>query len=206
MICSGVSPPQELRFLLATRNKGKVREIQAALDGLNLELQSLLDRAELPDVEENGRTFADNARLKAQHYYRLTAIPSLADDSGLVVGALQGAPGIYSARWATGDAQRIEKLLDRMKGVDPGNRGARFICAICLCTGDSNIEVEGEAEGEILFEPRGKGGFGYDPIFYYPPLGKTFAELSQQEKARVSHRARALEKLVTRSQFAPEAS
>lgn len=195
MICSKVTPPQKLRCLLATRNKGKVREIQAALAGPGLEFQSLLDLFELPEVQENGLTFADNARLKAQHYYRLTALPCLADDSGLMVDALQGAPGIYSARWAANDAQRIEKLLARLRGVKASKRSARFVCAICFSRGDSTIEVEGEAEGEILFEPRGKGGFGYDPIFYYPPLGRTFAELSLKEKTRVSHRACALEKL-----------
>ncbi len=188
-----MSPSRKLRFLLATRNKGKIREITLA--GPGLEFQSLLDLAELPEVQENGLSFAENARLKAQYYYRLTALPCLADDSGLMVDALQGAPGIYSARWAANDEQRIEKLLARLRGVDAGKRRARFVCALCFSWGDSSIEVEGEAEGEILFEPRGEGGFGYDPIFYYPPLGKTFAELSLEEKTRVSHRARALEKL-----------
>lgn len=195
MICSSLNPSRPFQCLLATRNKGKIVEIQNALRGLPIEFQSLSGVGELREAQESGLTFAENARLKAQHYYSLTGIPSLADDSGLVVDALEGAPGIYSARFAPSDAERIQKLLAMLKNVPAGRRRARFVCAICLSAGRSSIEVQGQAEGRILLSPKGAEGFGYDPVFYYPPLRKTFAELFLEAKNRVSHRGCALEKL-----------
>lgn len=195
MICSSVNRPRRVQFLLATRNKGKILEIQEVLRGLDVEFRYLPDVEDLREAEESGLTFAENARLKAQHYYRLTGITSLADDSGLMVDALEEAPGIHSARFAPSDAERVEKLLNALKGVEAPDRSARFVCAICLWMGRSSIEVQAMVEGEILQSPKGAGGFGYDPIFHYPPLGNTFAELSLEEKNQVSHRARALEKL-----------
>lgn len=191
-----MSPFLQLRFLLATSNKGKLVEIHSALKGLDVEIRFLRDLGKLPRPIEDGSSFSHNARLKAQHYYRLTGIPTLADDSGLSITAMNGAPGIHSARFAVNDQQRIQKVLNLLDSFpSPFDRSAHFICCICICFSNCLIEVSGRVDGQIYSEPRGQGGFGYDPIFYYPPLGKTFAELSLKEKNQVSHRARALLKL-----------
>lgn len=185
------------RLLLATRNRGKKREIEEFFraGGLSLSLLSLDEAGALPDVEESGATFAANARLKADSYSLLTGIATLGDDSGLEVAALGGRPGVLSARYAgagAGDDERIAKLLGEMAGLD--DRRARFVSAVCLSRlGSPLAEFSGAVEGEILRAKRGAGGFGYDPVFYYPPLRRTFAELALAEKNRVSHRARALE-------------
>jgi len=185
-----------VQFLLATKNRGKVREVRAVLETLGVESESLLEREDLPDVEETGATFSENAKLKAIYYNRLTGLPSLADDSGLVVDALDGAPGVFSARFASTDQDRIEKLLGLMSTVqESSKRTAHFICVICLIVGKRIVEVTGRVDGEISLEPRGQSGFGYDPIFYYPPLCKTLAEMSLEEKGAISHRGRALSKL-----------
>ncbi len=189
-------PTSKLRFLLATQNKGKVREICSALSLFNIEFEFLLGRDDLPEALESGTTFVENARLKAAHYHQLTGLPTLAEDSGLVVDALGGKPGVHSARFAPTDKERIEKLLrilDSRPG--PSSRSARFVSAICLLLPEDVIEVTGEVQGELAQEPRGTHGFGYDPIFYYPPLGKTFAQMTVEEKNQISHRAQALEKL-----------
>ncbi|MEE8460753.1 MAG: RdgB/HAM1 family non-canonical purine NTP pyrophosphatase [Acidobacteriota bacterium] len=185
-----------MRFLLATQNRGKVREICSALSLFNIEFEFLLGRDDLPEALESGMTFAENARIKAEHYHQLTGLPTLAEDSGLVVDALGGKPGVHSARFAPTDKERIEKLL-RMLDSRPGptSRSARFVSAICLLLPEEQIEVTGEVQGELAQEPRGTHGFGYDPIFYYPPLGKTFAQMTVEEKNQISHRALALEKL-----------
>ncbi len=186
----------ELQFLLATKNRGKVREVHAVLEALGMDSESLLERTDLPEVEETGTTFSENARLKAIYYNRLTGIPSLADDSGLVVDALDGAPGVFSARFASTDQDRIEKLLELMNTVqESSKRTAHFVCVICLVMGKRIIEVTGRVDGEISLEPRGQSGFGYDPVFYYPPLCKTLAEMNLEEKSSISHRGRALNKL-----------
>jgi XTP/dITP diphosphohydrolase len=186
-----------LRFLLATQNRGKVREICSALSLFNIEFEFLLGRDDLPEALESGMTFAENARIKAEHYHQLTGLPTLAEDSGLVVDALGGKPGVHSARFAPTDKERIEKLL-RMLDSRPGpsSRSARFVSAICLLLPEELIEVTGEVQGELAQEPRGTHGFGYDPIFYYPPLGKTFAQMTVEEKNQISHRALALKKLI----------
>jgi XTP/dITP diphosphohydrolase len=191
-----------LRFLLATRNKGKVREIRSALSPFDIEFESLLERDDLPEAIESGTTFAENARLKAAHYSHLTGLPALAEDSGLVVDALDGRPGVHSSRFAPSDKERIEKLL-RMLNSLPGpiSRSAHFVSAVCLLLPDHLIEVVGEVHGELTQEPRGTHGFGYDPVFYYPPAGKTFAQMTVEEKNQVSHRAQALEKLRQRLTF-----
>ena len=191
-----MTPISKLRFLLATQNRGKVREICSALSLFNIEFEFLLGRDDLPEALESGMTFAENARIKAEHYHQLTGLPTLAEDSGLVVDALGGKPGVHSARFAPTDKERIEKLL-RMLDSRPGpsSRSARFVSAICLLLPEDLIEVTGEVQGELAQEPRGTHGFGYDPIFYYPPLGKTFAQMTAEEKNRISHRALALEKL-----------
>jgi len=182
-----------LRFLLATQNRGKVREICSALSLFNIEFEFLLGRDDLPEALESGMTFAENARIKAEHYHQLTGLPTLAEDSGLVVDALGGKPGVHSARFAPTDKERVEKLL-RMLDSRPGptSRSARFVSAICLLLPEEQIEVTGEVQGELAQEPRGTHGFGYDPIFYYPPLGKTFAQMTVEEKNQISHRALAL--------------
>lgn len=186
----------KLQFLLATKNRGKVREVRAVLEALGVESESLLEREDLPEVEETGATFSENARLKAIYYNRLTGIPSLADDSGLVVDALDGAPGVFSSRFASTDQDRIEKLLELMNTVqESSKRTAHFVCVICLVVEKRIIEVTGRVDGEISLEPRGQSGFGYDPVFYYPPLCKTLAEMSLEEKGKISHRGRALGKL-----------
>ena len=191
-----MTPTSKLRFLLATQNRGKVREIRSALLPFNIEFEFLLGRDDLPEALESGTTFVENARLKAAHYHQLTGLPTLAEDSGLVVDALDGKPGVHSARFAPTDKERIEKLL-RMLDSRPGpaSRSARFVSAICLLLPENLIEVTGEVQGELTQEPRGTHGFGYDPIFYYPPLGKTFAQMTVEEKNQISHRARALEEL-----------
>ena len=191
-----MTPIIKLRFLLATQNRGKVREICSALSLFNIEFEFLLGRDDLPEALESGMTFAENARIKAEHYHQLTGLPTLAEDSGLVVDALGGKPGVHSARFAPTDKERIEKLL-RMLDSRPGSssRSARFVSAICLLLPEDLIEVTGEVQGELAQEPRGTHGFGYDPIFYYPPLGKTFAQMTVEEKNQISHRALALERL-----------
>jgi len=184
-------------LLLATRNQGKKREIEHFFqaDASPIRLLSLSDVNVSDEVSESGATFAENARLKADFYSRLTGIDTLGDDSGLEVAALGNRPGVLSARYAgegAGDDARIQKLLAEMKGIT--DRRARFVSAVCISrAGIPLVSFVGTVEGEILFEKRGVGGFGYDPLFFYPPLGKTFAELSLAEKNRISHRARALE-------------
>jgi XTP/dITP diphosphohydrolase len=183
-------------LLLATRNQGKKREIENFLkDGeLKIRLLSLIDVNTTDEVSESGATFAENALLKADFYSQLTGLDTLGDDSGLEVMALGGRPGVFSARYAgegAGDDARIQKLLAEMKGVT--DRRARFVSAVCISRNGSALAAfSGQVEGEILFAKRGEGGFGYDPLFLYPPLGKTFAELTVEEKNRISHRARAL--------------
>lgn len=185
-------------LLLATRNPGKKREMELFLaGGIGLRLLSLADAPDSGDIEETGRTFAENARLKADHYSRVTGLDTLGDDSGLEVAALGGRPGVLSARYAgpgAGDEARIAKLLDEMRDVT--DRRARFVSAVCLSRGGVALaQFVGTVEGRILSGKRGGGGFGYDPLFFYPPLGSTFAELPLEEKNRISHRARALEQV-----------
>lgn len=183
-----------MQLLLATLNKDKLLEMRAILGDLHVSLLSLSDFGDLPEAEEDGQTFAENARKKAAHYYRLTGIASIADDSGLSIDALGGKPGVHSARWADSDKNRIARVLEAMKHFgEEWQRRAAFHCAICLYSGDREIlESEGKVEGIITHEPRGTSGFGYDPIFLYPNANKTFAEMSSPEKNEISHRARAL--------------
>jgi len=191
-----VSYPKKLQLLLATSSRNKAREILSSLSGLRIEFQSFSAGKEPPKPQETGSSFQQNARLKAQYYYRLTGIPSLADDSGLSVDALDGAPGLYSSRLAPIDDLRIQKILKLMKPFsNPSERIAHFSCSLCLCLPDQLIEVSAQVDGRISEEPKGNAGFGYDPIFYYPPLGKTFGQMDLEEKNSVSHRARALRKL-----------
>jgi XTP/dITP diphosphohydrolase len=182
-------------IVIATRNMGKLREFQTLLQPLGCEVRSLRDLAIDEEFEESGRTFSENARIKALGYSRLTYFPVLADDSGLEVDALGGRPGIHSARYAgpgASDEDRIHKLLGEME-FGSGGWNARFACALALAQEGSLIrESKGICSGMIIREPRGEHGFGYDPIFLFPKLGKTFAELSETEKNQYSHRARAI--------------
>ena len=190
-----MTPPDQAAdpLLVATTNAGKLREIAGILDGLPIPLLTLRDRPGIPEPEETGRNFGENARLKALYYAGATGILSVADDSGLEIEALDNAPGVHSARWHGSDYafkfQKIQALL-RERGVS--GSPARFVCHVALArSGEILYEAEGIVRGEIAPEPRGTNGFGYDPIFFYPPLGRTLAELNQTEKAAVSHRGQA---------------
>ena len=180
-------------LVVATGNPGKLREMQAYLSDKGWELQ--LKPPEL-EIEETGDTFAANAALKASAVAQATGEWAIADDSGLEVDALKGAPGIYSARYGNTDAERIERLLRELGEQE--NRGAQFVCVVAIAHPDGAIalQVEGICRGEILQAPRGTGGFGYDPIFYVPEQGLTFAEMTPEMKRRYSHRGKAFEALL----------
>lgn len=184
-------------LIVATQNPGKLNEMQHYLMGLPWQLQ--LMPPEL-DIEETGETFLANAYLKASQVAQNTGQWAIADDSGLEVNALAGAPGIYSARYGKTDAERIQRLLDELAGEQ--NRAAQFTCVIALARPDGSIacHAEGHCPGEILKSSRGEGGFGYDPIFYVPTEGKTFAELSSEVKRRLSHRGVAFKSLLPQLQ------
>jgi XTP/dITP diphosphohydrolase len=186
-----------LQLLLATHNEGKLLELRNVLADLEIELVGLAALPPVPEVDEDRSTFEGNARKKADHYFQHAQLATLAEDSGLEIEALEGAPGVRSARYADTDQQRIKKVLHQLRNVSRGwSRRARFVCAVCLVGCDGTVmEVEGEVWGEILESPRGRAGFGYDPIFYYPPLGMTFAEMALEQKNRISHRSVALHKL-----------
>ena len=186
-------------LVIATHNQGKLREFRNLLQPLNSDILSLADVSITEEFEETGQTFADNARIKAKAYSRLIRFPVLADDSGLEVAALGGRPGIHSARYAgTGatDKDRVQKLLGELALIN-GERKARFVCNLALAReGILLYESEGQCTGSIGTEPHGTKGFGYDPVFFLPDLGKTLAELSEDEKNRLSHRARAVAALL----------
>jgi len=189
-----------MQILLATNNMGKVRELAELLKDEDVQILSLRDIPEIKEVEETGQTFAENALLKAQTVCASTRMITLADDSGLEVDALNGAPGVYSARYAgepKDDRRNIEKLLADLQNVPEPLRTARFRCCLAIVTPEGEeVLTEGTVEGKILFEPRGSGGFGYDPVFYLPEYGKTMAELEMEEKNKISHRAQAFQKAV----------
>jgi XTP/dITP diphosphohydrolase len=181
------------RLVVATGNPGKLSEMQAYLTDLPWEL--VLKPAEL-EIDETGTTFMENAILKASQVAQATGEWAIADDSGLMVDALDGAPGLYSARYGTTDADRITRLLDALG--DCPDRGAQFVCAVAIARPDGSIalQAEGICQGEILKEPRGSGGFGYDPIFYVSSEEMTFAEMPPDTKHAISHRGRAFEILL----------
>ncbi|UCB51632.1 MAG: XTP/dITP diphosphatase [Candidatus Zixiibacteriota bacterium] len=186
------------RIVLATNNKHKIKEIKDILSGLAVKIVTLDDFPGAPRVEETGKTLEENAILKAEAVYRFTGLPSLADDSGLEVDALHGAPGVMSSRFA-GEHCSFEdnnrKLLQMMSDVPWEKRGAKFVCVVALMRDSGQpAMVRGEVKGRITLEERGEKGFGYDPVFYLPQLNKTFAQLSFKEKNRISHRARAFGK------------
>lgn len=184
-------------IVLATTNQGKTREIHELLKGFPIEIKNLNDFGPIPEVIEDGTTFDDNAYKKASFTARVLGYPAMADDSGLCVEALDGAPGVWSARYAgenATDADNVKKMLDDLKDKD--NRNAAFKCVISIAvpTGAA-LTYEGECQGVITKKPVGDNGFGYDPLFFYPEFNKTFAQLSIQEKGRVSHRGKALKEI-----------
>lgn len=184
-----------MKLVLASKNPGKLRELQEILGSLGVEVllesQVGLDL----EVEETGTTFEENAFLKADAVMKASGLPAIADDSGLVVDALDGAPGVYSARFGgrESDAARTALLLEKLEGVPADKRTARFVSAIaCRLPDGRTVAAKGSCEGVVAAAPRGQGGFGYDPVFLVPSLGKTFAELSAEEKNKISHRGAAL--------------
>lgn len=187
-----------MKFIIATNNPKKLIELERILKPLGIDAVSAKEAGVvLDDVEETGTTFAENAFLKADAAYKKTGMPSVADDSGLSVDALNGRPGVYSARYAgenATDKDRYTKLLGEMKDIPEDKRTAHFTSAICCILSDgSKIEVEGRCDGRIAFEPSGDGGFGYDPVFLYGE--RSYAQLTAEEKDKVSHRGKSLRKL-----------
>ena len=185
-------------LVLATRNPGKISELKNLLSGFDIEIKSLDDFGPIPPIKEDGKTFEENAYKKAFFTSRVLGFPSLADDSGLVVEALGGAPGVYSARYAgdnASDEDNNNKLLEEMKGET--NRKAFFETAVIIAVPSGPaLTYIGKCEGEISHESLGKNGFGYDPIFYYLPMKKTFAQMSQKEKNIISHRGKAISEMI----------
>lgn len=186
-------------MIVATRNKGKVREIREALKGLGLRIYALSDFRDVPEVKEDGKSFTENALKKARFYSKYFGKLTMADDSGLEVDGLRGMPGIYSARYSGEEAssqKNNEKLLQEMEGISLSKRGARFKCIVAMVSPDGREAMaEGACKGRIGFREKGKKGFGYDPLFILPKYGKTMAELSLEEKNKISHRGKALRKI-----------
>ena len=189
------------QFFVATTNEGKLKEFQEIFRELNIEIKSLFEHfPEADDVEETGTTFAENAVLKAETYSQQFQVPVLADDSGLTVDALNGEPGVYSARYARlekNDQKNLEKVLEKLKDVPKEKRTAAFVCTIAFAEpGEETIVVEGKCQGIIAKEPKGTEGFGYDPIFIPDGYDETLAQLGAHIKNKISHRRRALDKIV----------
>ena len=183
-----------MRFVLATHNPGKLREMGEILKDFGIEVVSPRELGITVDVEETGTTFAENAMLKAKAICKAAGLPAIADDSGLCVDALNGAPGVYSARYGgegLDDKGRYMLLLSSLRGAP--TRAAHFACAVaCAFPNGDTLTAEGRCDGSIAYAPLGEGGFGYDPVFLLPGTGKTFGQLTQEEKSAVSHRGRAL--------------
>ena len=193
-----------MKLVLATQNPKKLKEMNEILSHLGVEVVSEAELGVRIEVEETGETFTDNARLKATAVMQATGLPAVADDSGLMVDALNGEPGVYSARYGgpdcISDSDRINYLLKKLENVPEGKRTAKFVSVITLVTPDGReIVARGECPGHILFERHGNGGFGYDPVFFAEDAGCTFAELAPEQKNQVSHRARALRAFVEKA-------
>ena len=191
-----------MKVVLASRNRHKLEEIQNILARYDMELVLQSDLGLDIDVEENGTSFEENSELKARAVMEATGLPAIADDSGLCVDVLGGAPGVYSARYGAPDCvtdrDRLNHLLKMMRGVRSEERTARFVCVITLLFPDGHkLVAKGTCEGLITFEPRGEDGFGYDPVFYIPSQGCTFAQMGAERKNQISHRANALARLET---------
>ena len=190
-----------MRLLVATTNTGKLREIRSLLAGVAVELVTLRDLPTIEEPEETGLTFEDNARLKALYYSGHSGMTTVAEDSGLVIDGLDGEPGVRSARFLRPDAtypERFAEIFRRLSGPPEKNRAARFVCALAVGNrGRIIYEARGIVEGEIAREPQGTAGFGYDPIFYYPPYGSTLAEVAEDAKLAVAHRGQAFRALTS---------
>ena len=192
-----------MKVVLASKNKHKLVEISKITEKFGFELVLQSELGVDIDVEENGTTFEENSFIKAEAVMKATGLPALADDSGIAVDALNGEPGIYSARYGFDDSLddwgRLLLLLKNTEHVPDGERQAQFVCVITMVTPDGKvIQARGEIHGELLREARGENGFGYDPIFYYPPMGMSTAEMSAEDKNKVSHRANALNAFYTK--------
>ncbi len=195
--CVRLTYTEKVRILLATTNHGKLAEVQQILGEYQIEVIGL-GVSESTEEIEVGATFAENALLKARHYYQLAGIPTVADDSGLEVDALGEAPGVHSARYAgpqASDADRIQRLLEEMRDIPDRQRRAKFTCAAVVVSASGEKVFIDHVAGVIMNEPRGKNGFGFDPVFFYEPLAKTFGEISSSEKSAISHRGRAFRRL-----------
>jgi XTP/dITP diphosphohydrolase len=193
-----LSSPQPIQVFLASSNPGKLREYRVLSGDSPVELALLPNFTEVPLFEETALTFAENSAGKALHYSRFATGTVLADDSGLVVPALGGAPGVYSARYAgpgASDSDRVQKLLREMSALSGDDRKARFVCVTTLAQNGRAVAILSDsAEGVIAKAPQGSGGFGYDPVFFFPQLGRTYAEITREEKNQYSHRGRAFRK------------
>lgn len=196
-----------IKIVLATNNSHKVGEFRAAFEqmGVEVELLTIKDTDFKGEIIEDADTFDGNALIKAKTLCESTGLVAIADDSGLAVDALNCEPGVYSARYAgvgATDEQNNEKLLSLLRSMPDASRDAKFVCSICVCRPDGEIlYAHGESKGEIIDEYRGDGRFGYDPIFYYPPMKKTFAEMTKEEKNSISHRGRAIKELLKSKEF-----
>tara|TARA_B100001179_G_scaffold102654_1_gene72960 strand:+ start:173 stop:763 length:591 start_codon:yes stop_codon:yes gene_type:complete len=187
-----------MKIILATHNRDKEKELQNSLQGINIEICSLFDFPEIGDIEETGTTLLENSLLKARTVFNITGIPTIADDTGLEVDFLDGAPGVYSARYAGNNVSyqdNVNKLLIELDGVPREKRKAKFRTVVTYIDKNDELWTEGHIDGIISESIIGDGGFGYDPIFFVPHIGKTFAELSSAEKNKISHRGIALQKL-----------
>ena len=189
------------RLLVATTNTGKLREIRSLLADIPVELVTLRDLPPLEEPEETGLTFEENARLKALYYFAHSGMTTVAEDSGLVIDGLDGEPGVRSARFLRPDAsypERFAEIFRRLAGPPEQDRAARFVCTLAVAdAGEIIYEARGTVEGEIAHEARGSAGFGYDPIFYYPPYGSTLADVTEDAKLAVAHRGQAFRKLAS---------
>ena len=187
-----------MKIILATHNKDKRKEMMAALIDLNVKILSLEDFSLVGEIIEDGKSLVENAKIKAQAVFDITGIPAISDDTGLSVDALNGAPGVYSARYAGENAtytDNVEKLVDEMKNIPSENRGAQFQTVMVYIDKDTELIADGVVKGQITDTSKGVGGFGYDPVFYIPEKEKTFAEMTIQEKNQISHRGIALRNL-----------
>ena len=185
-----------LEILIATNNLGKVKEIKDILNTPEIKILTMKDFPDLPKVEEDGKNYQENAFKKARKISEYTGKICLADDSGLEIDYLKGKPGIYSSRWGNSDEERINKVLKLLKNVPKNKRNAKFVCAAVLVFPDGKTYmVKEECKGSITFKPKGAHGFGYDPIFLVPEYNKTFAELGDEIKNRISHRGKAMRKM-----------
>lgn len=196
-----------IKIVLATNNAHKISEFRSCFEqmGIECELVTIRETGFNGEIIENADSFEGNAYIKAKTLCDFSGLITIADDSGLAVDALNGAPGVYSARYSgenASDADNIAKLLAELSAVPYEKRTAKFVCSLCVCRPDGEIlYVSGESEGVIIDELRGDGRFGYDPVFFYPPMNKTFAEMDKREKNSVSHRGRAIEKLLKHKEF-----